>query len=543
MSLSRVASTPLHLRIAPMEGVSGGASRAPTVPHAIYSGASGAGFSEEASIPAHLQHVPTIESDVATVPAQIAAYHTTPQKQDYSIGSMINEYKILKQLGRGSYGIVYSVENTNTHETYAMKVATIFPHGVENGLSQDVLRETVMLRQNDHPNVLSAVDIFTNATKTNINIIMPLADSDLHTWIRSKKRSLSPEDIRMAKSYIYQLYCGLDYLAKKHIIHGDIKPGNVLIFGNTIKIADFGISMFCAKEECLLSHGIGTLIYRAPETLTRANTNLVSSKFDIWSAGCIVYEIAAGSPLFTYTTPGDILKHATNNTVRAVHSNVISDVLGEEFEDAFISSMEINPSSRPTAVGILDMIASRGVCKRIDVEEKAAGISPKHSTIRGLVMDKMFTIGTVMFPEYREFWLVGTNVLDAYLAHSELTVRDRSDPNDPIVIELSVACALITVGLIVDTRHRRHPELVNEMVTAFSNPAIAIPVVDASSVASDELFILERINFAIDYPSPFVVEVVRDESLTFDSERMTQLYDYVLHVNDADAVTQIHVVE
>ena len=98
------------------------------------------------------------------------------------------------------------------------------------------------------------------------------------------------------KQIMVQLLSGLEYLQSFNIIHGDIKPSNILIFGDDIKYTDFNLSFIHTKEE-YINKKLYTMTYRPPEILEKK----ASLKSDIWALGCTFFEIYYGYEYFNYS--------------------------------------------------------------------------------------------------------------------------------------------------------------------------------------------------------------------------------------------------
>ena len=120
-------------------------------------------------------------------------------------------------------------------------------------------------------------------------------EADLHNVI--SEGILKDVHIRFI---IYQLAKALKYLHSGSIIHRDLKPSNVLVNSNcSIKLCDFGLvrSLIPNSESAaVLTEGVATRWYRAPEVLLGSKS--YSTPADVWSFGCIIYEILAQKPLF-----------------------------------------------------------------------------------------------------------------------------------------------------------------------------------------------------------------------------------------------------
>ena len=98
---------------------------------------------------------------------------------------------------------------------------------------------------------------------------------------------------------------GLDYLKRHSILHRDLKPENILLNSlNDIVISDFGMSLEKKYLECDVSpYQVQTVYYRAPEIYLRSDYD---ESIDMWSLGCIAYEIYWKTPLFSKSVPVEL---------------------------------------------------------------------------------------------------------------------------------------------------------------------------------------------------------------------------------------------
>ncbi|XP_072126840.1 MAPK/MAK/MRK overlapping kinase-like isoform X5 [Mobula birostris] len=117
-------------------------------------------------------------------------------------------------------------------------------------------------------------------------------DMNIYELIQGQRHPLPESKI---KNYMYQLCKSLEYMHRNGIFHRDVKPENILIKQNLLKLADFGScrSMFSKQP---YTEYISTRWYRAPECLL--TDGYYSFKMDIWSTGCVFFEITSLQPLF-----------------------------------------------------------------------------------------------------------------------------------------------------------------------------------------------------------------------------------------------------
>jgi serine/threonine protein kinase len=188
-------------------------------------------------------------------------------------------YIKLKQLGNGSFGSVYLIKMKNSKKEYALKKIK------KNDIK--IYRNEISLLMNlNHINIVPIVDYYES--KYYYSIILPYAKcGTLDNLIEkryNKNKIFNSNDIKIISLSISR---GINYLHNNNIIHCDIKPSNILLFGDKIiKICDFGVS----KNSNTTNHKtlVGTPYYMAPEMFNEKGYN---NSIDFWSLGVIIYEL------------------------------------------------------------------------------------------------------------------------------------------------------------------------------------------------------------------------------------------------------------
>ena len=150
-------------------------------------------------------------------------------------------FAVKKAVGQGAYGLVCSGSNTDTGKKVAIKK---IPKAFEDTVDcKRLLREIKILRHFKHDNVLGLLDILppTGDKKDwkDVYIVSELMDTDLHYIIHSKQ-PLTDEHF---KYFLYQILRGVHAIHSAHVLHRDLKPGNLLVNKNCdLKICDFGLA-------------------------------------------------------------------------------------------------------------------------------------------------------------------------------------------------------------------------------------------------------------------------------------------------------------
>ncbi|KAF8395023.1 hypothetical protein HHK36_018962 [Tetracentron sinense] len=277
-------------------------------------------------------------------------------------------------IGRGAYGIVCSMLNSETNEMVAIKkIANAFDNYMD---AKRTLREIKLLRHFDHENVIGLRDVIPPPLRrafSDVYIATELMDTDLHQIIRSNQ-DLSEEHL---KYFLYQLLRGLKYIHSANVIHRDLKPSNLLLNANCIlKICDFGLARPTSENEFLTEYVV-TRWYRAPELLL--NSSDYTAAIDVWSVGCIFMELMNKRPLFA----GRDHVHQMRLLTELLGTPSESDIGFVRNEDArrYIRQLpthprqpftKIFPHVHPVAIDLIEKMLTFDPTKRITVEEALA---------------------------------------------------------------------------------------------------------------------------------------------------------------------------
>lgn len=205
------------------------------------------------------------------------------------------EFEKIEKIGRGSYGVVYKVRKKTNDDIVALKRVKLNnkTNGSNEGIPSSSLREIAALKSLRHPNVVELLDIVH--TGTSIYLVFEYLNRDLKMALEETVAGL-PE--KVVKSYLFQLLRGIAYCHSHRILHRDLKLQNLLVnFDGTIKLADFGLARSVSLPLRVYTKEVVTLWYRAPEILL--GSEYYGPAVDIWSLGCIFYEMLTKKVLFS----------------------------------------------------------------------------------------------------------------------------------------------------------------------------------------------------------------------------------------------------
>lgn len=265
-------------------------------------------------------------------------------------GTVIDgRYRVLKPLGQGGMGSVFLVEDLELEKRLALK--TLLPQLASDARSVEMLKREVRLAQElHHPNICAMFHFQQSAGAAYI-VMEYVEGCTLSDYIFSQSGHRFKEDA--FRHIAEQIAAGVAYAHEAGIIHRDLKAGNIMVAdGGRVRIMDFGIAASLKEVYARTTGSPVTLSvhYASPEQI---NGEAPSISMDIYSLGCVFYEMLAGAPPFTR---GDVLYQQLTRMPEPISG--VSPALN----GLILACLQKDPALRPVSARmLLDAISGRTI--------------------------------------------------------------------------------------------------------------------------------------------------------------------------------------
>jgi len=230
-----------------------------------------------------------------------------------SPGEQLGNYKVLSMVGKGGMGEVYLGTDTRLGRPVAIKVSS-------REFIERFEREAKAISSLNHPYICTLYDVGPNY------LVMELVEGELLSTIIGR----GPLPLDQALKYAIQVVDALAAAHAKGVIHRDLKPGNIMITRNGVKVLDFGLAKLASDGipnrptdhmetvEAITKSGsvLGTLYYMAPEQVEGKETD---ERSDIFSFGVVFYEMITGQRPFTGDTQAAVLASLIKDQPAPMH--------------------------------------------------------------------------------------------------------------------------------------------------------------------------------------------------------------------------------
>lgn len=253
--------------------------------------------------------------------------------------ALAGRYQLERVLGHGGMATVFQATSPRHPRPVAIKV--LHPEFAATLVADRFHREINILAQLDHPNILPLLE--SEEAGRLIFYVMPYAEG---ASLRGRLEATTWLDVDEAVDISRDVAAAVDYAHEHNVVHRDVKPENIMFDEGRAKVCDFGVARAIVKAggERISSSGlvVGTPAYMSPEQAAGAST--LNGRSDIYSLGCVVYEMLIGEPPFTGRTAQAIMARHVRQSPPSLR--VVRNELAEPVERAVHKALAKSPDER-----------------------------------------------------------------------------------------------------------------------------------------------------------------------------------------------------
>ena len=256
--------------------------------------------------------------------------------------ALAGRYTLERELGQGGMAVVYLAVDPKHNRQVALKV--LLPELAATVGPKRFLREIEIAAGLNHPHVLPLHD--SGEADGFLYYVMPYVEGES---LGDRLVRDGPLPLDEALRYARDVAEGLDYAHSRGVVHRDIKPANILLSEGHALIADFGVAraLSDANEDRMTSTGltVGSIAYMSPEQA--AGERDFDGRSDLYSLGCVLYEMLCGEQPFTGETSRAVLLSHLNKSPDSLASRGVN--VPAPVEDALLGLMAKDPQDRWSA--------------------------------------------------------------------------------------------------------------------------------------------------------------------------------------------------
>ena len=242
--------------------------------------------------------------------------------------SMLDQFQLISNLGDGAYSKVYKVKRIADGQEYALKMVLL--KNLSEKEKENAVNEVRILASIRHPNIISYKEAFIDKASESLCIVMEIVDAgDLYGSITknlNRQGSTIPQADQeyegLKEDFIWRVFIqvikGLKTLHDINVMHRDLKSANVFLNSDdTVKLGDMNVSKK-ASQEGLNFTQTGTPYYASPEVWRDEPYDI---KSDIWSMGCVLYEMITLKPPFQASSMKGLFKRVCTGKIARINKS------------------------------------------------------------------------------------------------------------------------------------------------------------------------------------------------------------------------------
>ena len=293
-------------------------------------------------------------------------------------GALAGRYRMEREVGRGGMATVYLAQDLKHRRPVAVKV--LHPHLAANVGADRFLREIEIAASLTHPHILTLID--SGSADGVLYYVMPFVEGEsLRGRLAREGRLPVAEAVELTR----KVAGALAYAHAHGVVHRDVKPENVMLHEGEAMVTDFGIAKALSDgSESLTQTGmsLGTPAYMSPEQASGEHE--IDGRSDIYSLGCMLYEMLAGEPPFTGPTMQAIIVRRFTETARPVRQ--LRPEVPEDVERALQRALARVPGERFAAAAEFAQALAMAAGTRTPPEGAPTVVTASHRTPRSIAV-------------------------------------------------------------------------------------------------------------------------------------------------------------
>ncbi len=282
----------------------------------------------------------------------------------------IDRFKVLRELGKGSQGVVYLASDPRLERNVAIK--TLHRSSLLNQDRQErLLSEAKMVSKLQHPNIVPLYE--AGQDHGLLYLVFEYVDG---ISLKNQMRSIGPYVVHRAIRLIIQILDGISCAHGNGVVHRDLSPSNIMIDKNGLpRIMDFGISVAIGKGAAKEKEIAGTPSYMSPEHFSKEG---VCAQSDIFSLGLIFYEMLTARPAIEADNDFTIMYKIANEKITP--PSRISSAIDKELDSIVMKALERGLIERYSSASEMKKELTDYLEKKGDEDDRAANRTD-HSTL------------------------------------------------------------------------------------------------------------------------------------------------------------------
>ncbi|XP_028809340.1 serine/threonine-protein kinase Nek2 [Denticeps clupeoides] len=295
------------------------------------------------------------------------------------MASLVDGYEVLSTIGSGSYGKCQKVRRKSDGKVLVWKELDY--GSMTEAEKRMLVSEVNLLRELKHPNIVRYYDRIVHRPTTTLYIVMEYCEGgDLASLIAKcvRERRYLEEDfiLRVMAQLVLALKDCHRSDGGRTVLHRDLKPANIFLDAKqNVKLGDFGLARILNHDTSFAKTFVGTPYYMSPEQMNGMSYN---EKSDIWSLGCVLYELCALTPPFTACNRKELAAKIRDGKFRRIPFRY-----SEELNSFLARMLDLKDYMRPSVESILQSRLIVGVVeeeqRKAQTRERPGPPSPRHS--------------------------------------------------------------------------------------------------------------------------------------------------------------------